>query len=81
MKFVIRHPAFPPTASAREWLVDLSRAQRGGAGPRKAHPVSAQGLRRKPGVIVHGTDLQSSAEFTDETKKTHGDVFTVAMSQ
>lgn len=45
----------------------------------KAIPRVPTGYDAKHGITVHGTDLQSSAEFTDETEKTHGDVFTVAM--
>ena len=45
----------------------------------KAIPCLPKGYDAKHGIIVHGTDLQSSDEFTDKTEKTHGDVFTVAM--
>ena len=45
----------------------------------KAIPCLPAGYHAKHGITVHGTDLQSSDEFTDETEKTHGDVFTVAM--
>ena len=45
----------------------------------KAIPLLPAGYDVKHGITVHGTDLQSSDEFTDETEKTHGDVFTVAV--
>ena len=45
----------------------------------KAIPCLPTGYDAKHGITVHRTDLQSSDEFTDETEKTHGDVFTVAM--